>query len=68
MSLSKTAIQLSREPENLGNLNRTMVVFAIDPEKKNAKIPTEIESLIKAAFVTLVENQFPFRLTESLFG
>ncbi|KAF8114726.1 hypothetical protein N665_0034s0065 [Sinapis alba] len=54
--------------ESLGNLNRTMVVFAIDPEKKNAKIPTDIESLIKAAFVTLVENQLSFRLTESLFG
>ncbi|KAL0866373.1 hypothetical protein Bca101_045491 [Brassica carinata] len=54
--------------ESLRNLNRTTVVFAIDPEKKNDKIPTEIESLIKAAFVTLVENQLSFRLTEVLFG
>ncbi|CAH8360375.1 unnamed protein product [Eruca vesicaria subsp. sativa] len=54
--------------ERLKNLNRTMVIFAIDPEKKNSKIPSEIESLIKAAFVTLVEKQMSFRLTESLFG
>ncbi|CAF1850474.1 unnamed protein product [Brassica napus] len=54
--------------ERWGNLNRTMVIFAIDPKKKNIKIPTEIESLIKAAFVSLVTNQLSFRLTESLFG
>ncbi|CAN7013939.1 unnamed protein product [Brassica oleracea var. botrytis] len=54
--------------ERWGNLNRTMVIFAIDPKKKNSKIPTEIESLIKAAFVSLVTNQLSFRLTESLFG
>ncbi|CAH2063959.1 unnamed protein product [Thlaspi arvense] len=54
--------------ERLGNLNRTMVIFAIDPEKKNSKIPAEIESLIKAAFETLVQKQLSFRLTESLFG
>ncbi|KAG5399799.1 hypothetical protein IGI04_014406 [Brassica rapa subsp. trilocularis] len=50
------------------NLNRTMVIFAIDPKKKTSKIPTEIESLIKAAFVSLVTDQLSFRLTESLFG
>ncbi|WZZ17705.1 hypothetical protein YC2023_110794 [Brassica napus] len=54
--------------ERLENLNRTMVVFAIDPEKKSSKIPSEIESLIKAAFQTLVEKELSFRLTESLFG
>uniref|UniRef100_A0A1J3DX31 DUF7036 domain-containing protein n=1 Tax=Noccaea caerulescens TaxID=107243 RepID=A0A1J3DX31_NOCCA len=54
--------------ERLGNLNRTMVIFAIDPEKANSKIPAEIESLIKAAFETLVQKQLSFRLTESLFG
>ncbi|KAJ4896009.1 hydroxyproline-rich glycoprotein family protein [Raphanus sativus] len=54
--------------ERLENLNRTMVVFAIDPEKKSSKIPSEIESLIKAAFETLVEKELSFRLTESLFG
>ncbi|KAL0714590.1 hypothetical protein Bca4012_021569 [Brassica carinata] len=54
--------------ERLENLNRTMVVFAIDPEKKSSKIPSEIESLIKAAFETLVEKHLSFRLTESLFG
>jgi len=54
--------------ERLGDLNRTMVIFAIDPEKENSKIPAEIESLIKAAFETLVQKQLSFRLTESLFG
>ncbi|KAL1191496.1 hypothetical protein V5N11_002320 [Cardamine amara subsp. amara] len=54
--------------ERLGDLNRTMVVFAIDPEKEHTKIPAEIESLIKAAFETLVQKQLSFRLTESLFG
>ncbi|KAJ0245834.1 Hydroxyproline-rich glycoprotein family protein [Hirschfeldia incana] len=54
--------------ERWGNLNRTMVIFAIDPKNKNSKIPTEIESLIKAAFEILVTNQFSFQLTESLFG
>ncbi|EOA23867.1 hypothetical protein CARUB_v10017084mg [Capsella rubella] len=54
--------------ERLGDLNRTMVVFAIDPEKEHSKIPAEIESLIKAAFETLVQKQLSFRLTESLFG
>ncbi|KAF3559871.1 hypothetical protein F2Q69_00014975 [Brassica cretica] len=54
--------------ERWGNLNRTMIIFAIDPKKKNTKIPTEIESLIKAAFESLVTNQLSFRLTESLFG
>ncbi|KAF8080222.1 hypothetical protein N665_0964s0003 [Sinapis alba] len=54
--------------ERWGNLNRTMVIFAIDPKKKNSKIPTEIESLIKAAFESLVTKQLSFRLTESLFG
>lgn len=45
-----------------------MVIFAIDPKKKNSKIPTEIESLIKEAFEILVTKQLSFRLTESLFG
>ncbi|CAH8268837.1 unnamed protein product [Arabidopsis lyrata] len=54
--------------ERLGDLNRTMVIFAIDPEKENSKIPAEIESLIKAAFETLVQKQLSLRLTESLFG
>ncbi|KFK34903.1 hypothetical protein AALP_AA5G208600 [Arabis alpina] len=50
------------------DLNKSMVIFAIDPEKKNSKIPAEIESLIKAAFETLVQKENSFRLTESLFG
>ncbi|CAN8279625.1 unnamed protein product [Cochlearia groenlandica] len=54
--------------ERLNSLNRTMVIFAIDPEKEYSKIPAEIESLIKAAFETLVQKQLSFRLTESLFG
>ncbi|KAG2325634.1 hypothetical protein Bca4012_040133 [Brassica carinata] len=59
-------VVLALEP--WGNLNRTMVIFAIDPKKKNSQIPTDIESLIKAAFVSLVTKQLSFRLTESLFG
>ncbi|CAH8363371.1 unnamed protein product [Eruca vesicaria subsp. sativa] len=54
--------------ERWENLNRTMVIFAIDPEQKNSKIPTEIESLIKSAFEILVTKQLSFRLTESMFG
>ncbi|XP_010554738.1 PREDICTED: uncharacterized protein LOC104824377 [Tarenaya hassleriana] len=50
------------------NSNRTRVVFGVDPKKKNSKISPEIQSLIRAAFETLVIKDLSFRLTESLFG
>ncbi|XP_010525430.1 PREDICTED: uncharacterized protein LOC104803224 [Tarenaya hassleriana] len=54
--------------ERSGNSNRISVVFGVDPEEKNSKISPEIQSLIRAAFKTLVIKQVSLRLTESLFG
>lgn len=57
---------LSLEP--LAGTNITKVVFAVDPEVKNSKIPEAAQSLIRWTFQYLVINDPPLRLTTTLFG
>ncbi|XP_071720979.1 uncharacterized protein [Rutidosis leptorrhynchoides] len=54
--------------ENTGKPNTTKVVFGVDPEENNIKISPYAKSLVRDSFVSLVLNQSPFRLTESMFG
>ncbi|KAF7146151.1 hypothetical protein RHSIM_Rhsim04G0117900 [Rhododendron simsii] len=47
--------------------NFTTVVFAVVPDEKNTRVSSTIQSLIRASFVSLVQ-QYPLRLNASLFG
>ncbi|PSS34876.1 Extensin like [Actinidia chinensis var. chinensis] len=47
--------------------NVTKVVFAVVPDERNSKVSSTTQSLIRASFVSLVQ-QYPLRLTASLFG
>ncbi|GFY84643.1 hydroxyproline-rich glycoprotein family protein [Actinidia rufa] len=47
--------------------NITKVVFAVVSDERNSKVSSTTQSLIRASFVSLVQ-QYPLRLTASLFG
>lgn len=51
-----------------GESNATKVVFGVDPDVKDSKIPQADESVIRENFEYLVEKQFPLSLNTSLFG
>ncbi|KAL2325722.1 hypothetical protein Fmac_024780 [Flemingia macrophylla] len=59
-------IILSLDP--LPQLNKTKVVFAVDPEHKYSEMSTASISLIRASFKYLVIRQSNLQLTTSLFG
>uniref|UniRef100_A0A9I9CX72 DUF7036 domain-containing protein n=1 Tax=Cucumis melo TaxID=3656 RepID=A0A9I9CX72_CUCME len=54
--------------QSLSGPNVTKIVFAVDSDAKYSKIPPTSQSLIKETFETLVINEPPLRLNESLFG
>ncbi|XP_044504968.1 E3 ubiquitin-protein ligase arkadia-like isoform X2 [Mangifera indica] len=63
---SLKVVILSLEP--VAGLNKTKVVFAVDPDAKSSKISLYSQSLIKSSFVSFVIDQSFLRLTTSLFG
>ncbi|CAI9297594.1 unnamed protein product [Lactuca saligna] len=48
--------------------NTTKIVFGVDPDEHNSKIPSYAKSVVRDSFVSIVLGQSPLRLTESLFG
>ncbi|KAL6997810.1 hypothetical protein U1Q18_007935 [Sarracenia purpurea var. burkii] len=53
--------------KSLAESNITKVVFAVVPDERNSRVSSTTQSLIRASFVSLVQ-QYPLRLTASLFG
>ncbi|XP_021970305.1 protein transport protein SEC31 isoform X1 [Helianthus annuus] len=54
--------------ETTDSPNATKVIFGVDPDEHNSKISSYAKSLVRDSFVSLVLQQSPLRLTESLFG
>ncbi|KAA8517883.1 hypothetical protein F0562_015357 [Nyssa sinensis] len=54
--------------ESTAGSNITKVVFAVDPDLKNARVSSTAQSLTRASFESLVIRQSSLQLTPSLFG